>query len=288
MPEIGLTLFDLQPGKLLQERFEIVRSLRQSGLAQVFEVKDRAEDAARQLLVFPAALFEGGDQSTDFADVMRAWRAVESPAVVQVRDVVRYEDGTLLVSTELPPEHSMREWLKNHGHMEASQARKLGQELCRGLVAIHASGLVHGDIKPYTIHVGREKKPARAVMVDGGITPGLWSAKHLGDRTVLIGTPFYSPVEQFGGESPNVSSDLYNVATVLYELVTGVVPWAGRNFLEVFQAKLQPTPAMNRRAPEIEVPAGYEKVVQRALSTDEEERYATAEELHDALAKIKG
>jgi serine/threonine-protein kinase len=171
--------------------------------------------------------------------------------------------------------------------MEPARAKKLGMELCKGLSAIHAAGLVHGDIKPYTIHVAREKQPAKAVFVDGGITPGLWSAKHLGDKTVLIGTPFYAPVEQFGGESPTVASDLYNLATVLYELVTGVVPWPGRNFLEVFQAKLQPTPSMKLRAPEVEVPMGYEEVVQRALLAHEAERYSSADELHAALSRVK-
>src|SRR6185295_19899496 len=103
-------------------------------------------------------------------------------------------------------------------------------------------GLVHGDIKPSTIYVDAKSKKLGPQLVDGGITPGLWNAKHLGERTALIGTPFYAPVEQFGGESPDVQSDVYNVATVLFEMATGVLPWKGKSFLEVFQAKLQKTP----------------------------------------------
>ena len=264
-----------------------MRALRQTGMARVFEVNDRAEKEARQLLVFPAALFEGEEQSCDFADVMRSWREVDSEAVVRVRDIVRLKDGALLVGTDLPPEASLRDWLKEHGRMEAPRALALGLELCRGLAAIHENGLVHGDIKPFTIHVPSGAQPAQAMLVDGGITPGLWSAKHLGEHTVLIGTPFYAPVEQFGGESPDVRSDLYNLATVLYELVTGVVPWAGSNFLEVFQAKLQPAPGMRSRAPEAEVPRAYEEVVQRALATAGSERYGSAEELGEALAAVE-
>ena len=73
--------------------------------------------------------------------------------------------------------------------------RELIQNLRKSMLA----GLVHGDIKPHTIHLEMLKKP-HVQLVDGGITPGLWTAKHLGDKTALIGTPFYAPIEQFGGD----------------------------------------------------------------------------------------
>ena len=114
---------------------------------------------------------------------------------------------------------------------------------------------------------------------------GLWSAKHLGDKTALIGTPFYAPVEQFGGEAPDISSDIYNVATVLYELATGVVPWPGQSFLEIFQAKLAPEPSrMRDRAPECEVPAALEEVIKGGLITDRRDRYSDAGTFRDLLA----
>jgi serine/threonine-protein kinase len=116
---------------------------------------------------------------------------------------------------------------------------------------------------------------------------GLWSAKHLGDKTALIGTPYYAPVEQFGGEAPDISSDIYNVATVLYELATGVVPWPGKSFLEIFQAKLAPTPTpMRERVPGCEVPASLEEVIKGGLLTDRRERYTDAGTFRDLLAAV--
>jgi serine/threonine protein kinase len=164
---------------------------------------------------------------------------------------------------------------------------RIGQQLLDGLSAIHAADLVHGDIKPHTIHVDPDKKLA-TLLVDGGITPALWSVKHLGDKTALIGTPYYAPVEQFGGESPDVQSDIYNVATVLFELVTGVLPWKGKSFLEVFQAKLdKQLPSMKHCAPKVAVPAGLEEAFAGGLAADKGQRYASVDEFRARLKAVK-
>ena len=126
------------------------------------------------------------------------------------------EDGSILVVTDLPTGDSLRDVLTEKGAFSAAEVQSIGTTVLGGLSAVHAAGHIHGDIKPNAIHLTGEGP----VLVDGGITMGLWSAKHLGDKTALIGTPFYAPVEQFGGEAPDISSDIYNVATVLYELAT--------------------------------------------------------------------
>ena len=121
----------------------------------------------------------------------------------------------------------------------------------------------------------------------GGVTTGMWSAKHLGEHTALIGTPYYAPVEQFGGESPDRQSDIYNVSTVLFECATGVLPWPGKTLLEVFQAKLDRSePSMKRRAPKCDVPAALESAIVKGLLADRDERYVNATELRESLAAV--
>jgi len=126
------------------------------------------------------------------------------------------------------------------------------------------------------------------VLVDGGITPALWSAKHLGDKTQLIGTPYYAPVEQFGGEAADVQSDIYNLATVLYEAVSGALPWQGKSFLEVFQAKLAPKPPpMKSVAPKVDVPPELEAAILGGLFAKKDARYASAAAFKAKLAALK-
>ena len=286
MPAKTLSLFDLAPGKILLDHYKITKTNRTGGMSTTFEVTDPRVKEPLEVQVFPGALFEGKKQSDEFADSMRGWQRVESKNVLATREVASLDDGTILFVTDLPPGKSLRDWRKNGVALDPKQVVDIGIQLLSGLEQVHARKLVHGDIKPHTIHVDESKK-LRMVMVDGGITPALWSAKHLGDKTALIGTPFYAPVEQFGGESPDVQSDVYNVATVLYELACGVIPWQGKSFLEVFQAKLEKRPpSMKARAPKSDVPAELETVILGGLMADRKERYGDAETFAKKLAKL--
>lgn len=272
----ALSLFDLAPGKLLLDRYKILRTNRMGGMSTTFVVDDPETKSTLEVQVFPAALFEAKKVAADFADEMSAWTKVDSKHVLAARQVEALPDGTILYVTEMPPGTSLREWRKEGTAIEPARVVEIGLQLVAGLDEIHQRELVHGDIKPHTIHI-EDKKKLRVTLVDGGITPALWSAKHLGDKTALIGTPFYAPVEQFGGESPDVQSDIYNVATVLYELACGVLPWKGKSFLEVFQGKLEKRPpSMRSRAPKCEVPADLEAAIVGGLMADKKERYGDA------------
>jgi serine/threonine protein kinase len=286
MPAKSLSLFDLIPGKVLVERYKIVRTNRRDGMSTTFVVEDQDEKAERELQVFPASLFEGREQSRDFARAMRQWTKVDSRAVVRSHSVAETEDGSILVVTDVPHERSLRDHAKEKAPLPAAEVVKIGTELLDGLAAIHAAGLVHGDVKPQTIRV-RDAK-GHVELMDGGITAALWSAKHLGDKTALIGTPFYAPIEQFGGESPDVQSDVYNLACVLYELASGVLPWKGKSFLDVFQEKLQKEPpAMSARAPKVSVPPSLESAIRGGLMADRRERYGAVAPFRAALAGVK-
>jgi len=282
----SLSLFDLAPGKVLLDHYTILKTNRMGGMSATFVVQEPKSKDPLEVQVFPAALFQEKKQSKDFADSMRDWEGIESKHVLGTHEVEGLGDGTVLLVTDLPPGKSLREWRKDGAALAPDVVVDIGLQLLDGLSAIHDRKLVHGDIKPHTVHVD-DKKKLRVVLVDGGITPALWSAKHLGDKTALIGTPFYAPVEQFGGESPDVQSDVYNVATMLYELACGVLPWKGKSFLEVFQAKLEPRPpSMKTRAPKVDVPAELEAAILGGLMADRKERYGDADALAKKLRKL--
>lgn len=292
MSNESFSLFDFQPGREVAGRFRIVKPQRQSGLSTAFEAMDtksNGSSARCALVLFPGALFEGAAQAEEFRASWKPWQAVRSPNVAAVREVMAMPQNTTVMVADYPEGSTLRDWLKQNKQMTPEQTKRLGLGLLDGLVAIHAQGLVHGDIKPQTIFLSQSKKgEIDGVLVDGGITTGLWNAKHLGEHTALIGTPFYAPIEQFGGESPDVQSDVYNLATVLFECVTGVLPWPGSTMLEVFQAKLDKTPpSIKRRAPKSDVPADLEKAIVQGLLADKRQRYAGVAEFRKALAAVK-
>jgi len=202
--------------------------------------------------------------------------------------VLAMPQNTTIVVADFPEGATLREWLAKNGRMTPAQTMHLGLGLLEGLAEIHHADLVHGDIKPQTIFVTEQDGGVSGTLVDGGITTGLWNAKHLGEHTALIGTPYYAPIEQFGGESPDVQSDVYNLATVLFECLTGVLPWPGSSMLEVFQAKLDKhAPSVKKRAPKIDVPPDLEAAIVKGLLADKRSRYAGAGEFRDALAHVE-
>lgn len=281
-----LSMFDLAPGKTLLDRYKVRRSNRQGGMATTFEIERTKDGGVLELQIFPSSLFENAEQGNDFGRELGRWKAVHADSVLAVRDVHTLDDGTVLFVTDFPPGRSLRDYLKAKSRVTPAQAHAIGLQLLDELSAIHAAGLVHGDIKPHTIHV--EEGELHVTLVDGGITPALWAAKHLGDKTQLIGTPYYAPVEQFGGEAPDVQSDVYNLATVLYEAVTGVLPWKGQSFLGVFQAKLAPEPPrMRDLAPKVQVPQALEQAIAGGLFAGKDRRYPTAAAFRAKLEAVK-
>jgi serine/threonine-protein kinase len=284
MTSESFSLFDIAPGKQVAARYTIVRPRRHSGLSATFEATDGVSGDTVELSVFPAWLFEGPEQKAEYHESLAGWRRVRSPHVLRVREVLDVEGAMLVMVTDRPPGSSLRSWIGEHERMPGERALALVDQLLAGLIEAHGYGLVHGDIKPQTIWVDGAENELEGVLVDGGVTTGLWNAKHLGDRTALIGTPYYAPVEQFGGDSPDVQSDIYNLAAVLYELITGVLPWPGRSMLEVFQAKLDKrVPSMAARAPSVEVDPALEKAIVLGLMADRRERVGSASEFRAAL-----
>lgn len=276
-----LTTYDLVKGKKLAERYTIVGAARQSGFAAAYEATDPS-GARCEVSLFPSGLFEQPEQAEEFRARLAPWCELHSPNVLCVREVLAISGGLLLV-TDLPAGECLRERMDREKRLGPSELVALGSQLLEGLALIHGAGLVHGDIKPRTIHLSGKGAALTAMLVDGGVTPSLWNAKGLGEKTALIGTPYYAPMEQFGGDSPDVRSDIYNLATVLYECAAGVLPWTGASFLEVFQSKLKDAPPIQSRAKDVVLPAPLEAAILHACQADRRKRFGSAREFQLAL-----
>jgi serine/threonine-protein kinase len=282
------SIYDLTPGAVFAERYRVVGPHRQGGLSTAFEVVDGNEERC-ELQVFPAGLFESPQQAKEFIATLLPWKEVACDGVLRTRELLPIQPSTLALVTDFPAGESLRACLNRRGRFGGGEVVQLGCNMLDGLDAIHERSLVHGDIKPGTVHVQGDPRPTESLLVDGGVTKGLWMAKvrGLGERTALIGTPHYAPIEQFGGDPPDVRSDIYNVAAVLFECATGVLPWPGTSFLEVFQAKLSKTPpSMTGRAPGVRVDPRLEEVIVRGCHANRHERFDSAREFRDALARL--
>ena len=280
---LSIGLFDLVPGKVLLGRYKLVAARRETGMSQAYEVLDQETGMPMELSIFPAGLFEDAEQGKAFADKLGAWTGLDISGLPALMQSIPLTDGGVALLGALVTGESLRSRQKSgDGPLEIEDATDLGRRLLGALIDLHARDLVHGDVKPASIWI--DGGTSSAMLTDGGVTGALWEAKHLGTRTALIGTPYYAPIEQFSGDAPTQASDQYNVGTVLYEALTGVLPWQGSGYIEVFQSKMEPgAPSMRLRNRDVEIPSEIETAIARSLRAKSSERYASCADFLAAL-----
>jgi DNA-binding beta-propeller fold protein YncE len=235
------------------------------GMGVVYRATHLALDRPVALKVI-ARQFAGDEAFRDrFLRESRLAARLDHPAVVPVFDA-REEDGELIVAMRLVSGGDLRKRIEANGPLPPAEAVALLGQVADALDAAHAAGIVHRDVKPHNILLEGE----RAYLTDFGL------AKALGDSGVLsgtsvVGTVEYMSPEQWRGEQVGPAADVYSLGCVLYELLTGVVPYA-------------------RRAGDVEpeMPQGLDAVIERAVAPDPGARYATAGELIAAARERQG
>jgi DNA-binding beta-propeller fold protein YncE len=189
--------------------------------------------------------------------------SLEHPAVVPVYDS-REVDGELIVAMRLVSGGDLRRLIDREGPLQPARALALLGQVAEALDAAHAAGIVHRDVKPHNVLVEGD----RAFLSDFGL------AKALGESTgeaSVVGTAHYMSPEQWRGERVGPAADVYSLGCVLYEALTGVVPYARR------ESESEP-----------EMPDGMEAVVERAVASDPGRRYSSAGALIAAAREREG
>ncbi len=278
MSSPGIVLFDLKVGKVLLSRYRIEETLAHGPLSARFRVHDQQTNTDLALELFTSGLFESPGQASFFAERLSAYSEASSGIAVKTHSVETTDDGDVLRFCTMPAADSLRDRLENQEHLPREEVVAMVTSLLKGLADLHGHGVAHGDLKPSTVYAGEDG----ALTVEGGVTPGLWRAQHMGARTSLIGTPYYSPLEQFGGDAPDADADLYAVGTLAYEALSGSLPWSGKGFIEVFQSKMEDNPPpVESRSTGIRVGEELEKVVRKAIRARRRDRYQSAQTFLD-------
>jgi serine/threonine-protein kinase len=264
---------------LFDGRYRIVRKLGTGGMANVYLAEDEVLGRRVAIKILDDR-HAGDDQFVErFRREAKNAASLSHPNIVSIYDRGEAE-GTYYIAMEYLDGRSLKELIVARGPAPIHIAVDYARQILAAIRFAHRHGIVHRDIKPHNVLVDGE---GRLKVTDFGIARA--GASQMTEAGSIIGTAQYLSPEQAKGAPVDQTSDLYSVGVVLYELLTGVVPFTGDTPVEIAMKHLSsvPEPPSARRA---EIPRDLDLVVMRALAKDPAERYHSAEEMDADLRRI--
>jgi eukaryotic-like serine/threonine-protein kinase len=272
------------PDEVLAGRFRILRFLASGGMGEVYAARDQELGVDVAIKVLRPGLASRPGMLDQFRTEIRLARAVNSPYVCRVYDVDRHRTGdrgeVSFFSMELLAGEDLRARIRRDGPISPRQARPFIRQMAEGLSAAHKEGVLHRDFKSGNVMIcGGESEGSRAVITDFGLARLTHGELQLSEDAA---TPAYVAPEQLERGEQGTATDVYAFGIVIYEMVTGALPFTGETALEVARKRLSdaPTPPRKHRA---DLDARWETTILRCLERDPAKRYQDPRDVARAL-----
>lgn len=265
----------------LSGRYRLTRRVGQGSHAQTFQATDEREHRQVAIKVLREHFSDDPHVTSRFERESAAARAVEHPNVIQVFDHGR-DDESLFLVMEWIDGSDLKSAIRERGAHTVAEALHLMSGILAGLSAIHAAGIIHRDIKPQNILVDSS---GMARIADFGVARNAVDTG-MTETGTTIGTAAYMAPEQARGGQIGPQADLYAAGVVLFEMLTGQVPFAGESPIQVmYQHVHDPPPRPSSINPAI--PQNVDSVVLKALAKSPVERFTSANDMLNALRSIE-
>ena len=263
----------LPPGLEIGHRYQVVNLLGQGGMGAVYRVRDRELNREVALKLIRADIAEDAETLERFKREIHLSSLVTHKNVLRVYDLGESE-GIRYLTMQLVSGEDLSSITKRGHRMPIERTLKIFRQICEGLRAAHEQGVVHRDLKPQNVMLGPDDM---VYLTDFGLARSV-NQSGMTQTGAVIGTPFYMSPEQVKGTEAGPQSDIYSLGVILYEMVTGKVPFTGRTPYEVMVQRLQkpPRPASETNA---ELPAYLGRILQRCMEVDPALRYQSVEEI---------
>ncbi len=263
-------------------KYSVVRLLGQGGMGRVYEALNPTIKKRVAIKILDPEYAKNREAAGRFTREAQAASAAESPHIVEIFDAGFTDDGTAYIVMELLRGESLAQRLRREGLLDPPEAKRLCRELARGLAKAHEAGIVHRDLKPDNVFlVDRDPDPPFLKILDFGVSKVEKKADPttLTREGVVLGTPWYMSPEQAQGQ-PDVDarSDLFSVGAMLYQCVTGKLPFEGSTYEQIIVkiCTADPTPVAEL-VPDIE--PDLAAVIERLLQRERDDRIQSAQEL---------
>lgn len=278
-------------GTVLGGAYRIEEPLGTGGMGAVHAARHLRTGRRYAVKTILASRSANEDAIRRFEREATAASALGHPGIVQVHDFNVTPDGTFYLVMDLLEGETLERRLEKTSPLPWLDAQRIAVELCAALGAAHEHGLLHRDIKPSNVFLAKPTRASgtaeRTVLVDFGLVkPLMDSGSQLTSTGAVVGTPMYMSPEQARGETLDVRSDLYSLAAVVFETVTGAPPFLDRTMASVYARLLHDPPPRASQVARRAVPTAIDDVLVRALAKDRAARFPNARALGEALASV--
>lgn len=267
----------IMKGQKISDRYQIIKSIGEGGMANVYLAYDTILDRNVAVKVLR------GDLANDEKFVRRFQRealsasSLSNPNIVEVYDVGE-DNGEYYIVMEYVEGKHLKALLKKRGKLTVPEVIDIALQITNGLSVAHNSYIIHRDIKPQNILI---LENGLIKITDFGIAVAM-NATQLTQTNSVMGSVHYLPPEQASGKGATLQSDIYSIGILMYELLTGKLPFRGDNAVEIALKHLkEPMPSIRDELPDI--PQSVENIILRATAKNPKNRYSDAREMHEDL-----
>jgi eukaryotic-like serine/threonine-protein kinase len=265
-------------GELIGGRYEIEELVGTGGMSSVYRARDSVLERRVALKILHEHFSADPEYVERFRREARAIARLNHPNIVTVIDRGEFGKRQFIVFEHIPGEN-LKEVVEREGQLPVAQALALTHQIARGLAFAHQHGVVHRDVKPQNVLLDES---GTAKVTDFGIARSLDPGEELTQTGTLLGTSDYIAPEQASGEPIDARSDQYSLGVLLYELLTGEVPYPADSFMAVAMRHLRdPVPSVRERRRD--VPDRVDKIVARAMAKRPADRFPSTEAMMGAI-----
>lgn len=268
-------------GKLLGGRYEIIDVVGVGGMAVVYRARCHVLNRYVAVKILKEEFAKDADIRRRFSIESQAVAKLSHHNIVSVYDVGQ-DNGTDYIVMELIEGVTLKEYLQKKGHLSWQESLFFAQQIDRALVHAHSRGIIHQDVKPQNVIILRD---GTAKLTDFGIASFATTQE---TRVVqeAIGSVHYISPEQARGSTIDYRTDIYSLGVVMYEMLTGRLPFEGETALQVVMQHLNAVPLLPGEVQQ-GIPQGMDDIVMHAMCANISKRYATAEALYTDLERLK-
>ena len=270
---------ELTTGSIFAGRYQVIEELGRGGMGRVYKVLDTEVNAKVALKLIKPEISADQETIERFRHELRITRDISHKNVCRMYDLGK-EAGSYFITMEYIAGEDLKSMIRMSGQLGVGTAISLAKQVCEGLAEAHRLGVVHRDLKPSNIMIDRE---GTVRVMDFGIARSL-RVKGITGAGIMIGTPEYMSPEQVEGKDIDQRSDIYSLGIILYEMMTGRVPFEGDTPFTVGVKHKSEIPKDPRQF-NAQIPEDLSRLILRCLEKDKEKRYYYKERSFGSFAR---